>query len=177
MHCRCNLNLVADDSLARNGIQLEIGKTKNVNKNPEGEWAIQEQELELKKAHPDDGPISSVQLAFAVARLNNRIRNRGLSSKEIVMQRDGMTGERLNLNDDSLSEELFDHRVKNHEPSARAYMCNFWHFGQWPKFHARIWQFWKSAHISETTSRRAKISSSLTPWGGRKGVYVQFLAL
>ncbi len=113
-------SLVADDCLARNGIQLEVGRTENVNKNPEGERAIQELELELKKAHPDGGPISSVQLAVAVARLNNRIRNRGLSSKEIVTQRDGMAGERFNLNDDALSEDLFDNRVKNHGPSARS---------------------------------------------------------
>ncbi len=34
------------------------------------------------------------------------------------------------------------------------------------KFYAQIWQFWKSAHISETTARRAKISSILMPWKG-----------
>ena len=44
------------------------------------------------------------------------------------------------------------------------------------KFHAQIWQFWKSAHISETAARRAKISSISTPWG-RKRVYVQLLEL
>ena len=48
----------------------------------------------------------------------------------------------------------------------------------WPmaKFHAEIWSFWKSAPISETITRRAKISSISTPWG-RKKVYVQLLAL
>ncbi len=37
---------------------------------------------------------------------------------------------------------------------------------QMAKFHAQIWQFWKSAHISETAAQRAKISSILTPWKG-----------
>ena len=42
------------------------------------------------------------------------------------------------------------------------------------KFHAPIWQFLKTACISETTTRRAKISSLSTPWG-RKRLYVQLL--
>ncbi len=48
----------------------------------------------------------------------------------------------------------------------------------WPmaKFHAQIWQSWKSARISETGARRAKISPISTPWG-RKSVYVQLLEL
>ncbi len=44
------------------------------------------------------------------------------------------------------------------------------------KFHAQIWQFWKSALISATAACRAKMSSISTPWG-RKRVYVQHLAL
>ena len=38
------------------------------------------------------------------------------------------------------------------------------------KFHAQIWQFWKSARISETAARtrRAKISSISHPWGGKR---------
>ena len=46
------------------------------------------------------------------------------------------------------------------------------------KFHAQIWQYllWKSARISDTDARRAKISFILTPWG-RNRVYVQLLEL
>ena len=44
------------------------------------------------------------------------------------------------------------------------------------KFHAQIWEFWKSTGISETAARRAKISSFLTP-RSREIVYVQHLAL
>ena len=45
-------------------------------------------------------------------------------------------------------------------------------------FHALMWQFWKSAHISETAARRAKISSISTPWGRkRKRVHMQLLEL
>ncbi len=55
-------------------------------------------------------------------------------------------------------------------------MCNFWNFGQFAKFHAQIWKFWKLVRISETAARRAKISSISTPCG-RKRTYVQLLKL
>ncbi len=42
------------------------------------------------------------------------------------------------------------------------------------KFPAQIWQFWKSAHISETPAHREKLSSISTPWG-RNMAYVQLL--
>ena len=44
------------------------------------------------------------------------------------------------------------------------------------KFHAQIWQFWKSGHISETAACRAIISSILPPWGTQR-LYVQLLQL
>ncbi len=44
------------------------------------------------------------------------------------------------------------------------------------KFHAQIWQFWKSPYISETAACRANTSSISTLWD-RKRVYVQLLAL
>ncbi len=48
----------------------------------------------------------------------------------------------------------------------------------WPmaKFHAQIWQFWKSAIIPETVAHRAKICSISTS-RVRKRVYVQLLEL
>ena len=36
-------------------------------------------------------------------------------------------------------------------------------FCQWPSFHAQIWQFWKSARISEMAACRAKINSISNP--------------
>ncbi len=29
----------------------------------------------------------------------------------------------------------------DHPEVEREYIYNFWHFGQWPKFHAQIWEF------------------------------------
>ncbi len=56
-------------------------------------------------------------------------------------------------------------------------MCNFVQLAQlWPmaKFHAQIFQFWKSAHISKAAASRAKIGSIPIPWG-REWVYVELL--
>ncbi len=48
----------------------------------------------------------------------------------------------------------------------------------WPmaRFHGQMWQFGKSASMSEATARRAKISSIATPLG-RKRIYVQLCKL
>ncbi len=41
------------------------------------------------------------------------------------------------------------------------------------KFHAQIWQFWKSAHILETAAHRAKLAQFRAP-RGRKSLYAHF---
>ena len=70
--------LARNQTLTRHGITLDIGRTKNVNKNPVGEKAVQELEVELRKLHPTGTAISSSDLSIAVAMLNSRIRERGL---------------------------------------------------------------------------------------------------
>lgn len=113
-------SLSKDSSLAKHGITIEIGRLKNRNKNPIAEKAIQELELELKKQHPEGGPVSTSQLATVVATLNSRVRTRGLSSKEMLFQRDNMTGEQLNLLDTNLAKEQYNQRSQNHTPSAKS---------------------------------------------------------
>ena len=87
------LLLVDDTELRANKLHLELGRTKNRHKNPVAEKATQELEFELKREYPDGRKITSPGLAIVTARLNMRIRNRGLSAKEIVFQRDGYTGD------------------------------------------------------------------------------------
>ena len=72
--------LVNDHVLQAHGIAVEVGRLKNVNKNPVAEKAILELEYELKRVLPEGGPLSAHTLASAVATLNRRIRNRGLSA-------------------------------------------------------------------------------------------------
>jgi len=112
--------LVTDSTLNSLNLTLEVGRLKNINKNPIAEKAVQELEMELKRQHPEGGPITSVQLALAVAALNRRIRNRGLSAKEILCRRDALTGEQLNFVDEDLSNQQYQKRLQNHLPSAKS---------------------------------------------------------
>jgi hypothetical protein len=113
-------SLVTDSILAKHGLTIEVGRLKNKNKNPIADKAIQELEHELKKAYPNGGPVSSSSLALVVATLNTRVRNRGLSAKEILTQRDHITGEQLNLIDADLSEQQHELRSSNHTTSAHS---------------------------------------------------------
>lgn len=113
-------SLKDDKVLAKHGLHIDIGRLKNKNKNPVAEKAILELENELKKAYPDGRQLSTSSLAVVVATLNTRIRNRGLSAKEIITQRDNITGEQLNLNDIDLSTQQQHLRSLNHNASAHS---------------------------------------------------------
>ena len=66
---------------------------------------------------PSGGPISSLQLSLAVARLNSRIRSRGLSSREMLTQRDQFTNEQIPITDQDLIISQHQQRLKNHKAS------------------------------------------------------------
>ncbi len=117
-------SLSSDKHLAAVGIHLDIGRVKNKNKNPVGEKAIQELEFELKRVYPDGSPVSDSSLAQVTATLNPRIRNRGLSAKEIIFQRDNMTGEQLHFSDVHLAKQQQSIRQNAHGPSARCQARN-----------------------------------------------------
>jgi hypothetical protein len=53
-------------------------------------------------------------VALITKNMNSRIRNRGLSSKEIVFQRDQVTNESKPVSDDELSKEQFEKRIQQH---------------------------------------------------------------
>lgn len=80
--------LVNDELLTRHRIAIELGRPKNVNKNPVAERAIQELEVEILRFDPDNKVVSHLSLALITARLNTRIMNRGLSAREMWSQRD-----------------------------------------------------------------------------------------
>ena len=113
-------SLLKDHSLKKHGIQLQPGRVKNRNKHAVVEKAIQELEIEIKKQHPEGGPLTSDDLATATSTLNARIRDCGLSSREILHQRDGVTGEQLNFTDSILADKQYKQRQANHEPSSRS---------------------------------------------------------
>ena len=73
-----------DEVLKQHRIAVEIGRVKNVNKNPVAERAIQELEDEILRMDPLCKTVTPISLSLAVSALNSKIRSRGLSSKEMM---------------------------------------------------------------------------------------------
>lgn len=109
-----------DASLAQNGIAIELGRAKNINKNPVAERAIQELEEELLRSPVQNRTITHMKLALATARLNTRIRASGLSSREMLMQRDQFTHTQLSISDKTLIKDQHVSRQMNHPHSERS---------------------------------------------------------
>ena len=109
-----------DTSLQEYGIDLDFGYTKNKNSNCVVDKGIQELEAEFLKIGCSNVPISDVQLHAALDVLNSRVRNRGLSAKEIVFQRDQHSLEQLGFNDKDLAEQQNNIRLQNHPSSAQS---------------------------------------------------------
>jgi hypothetical protein len=67
----------------------------NTIKNPvaERERAIQELEEEILRHDPVCRAVSPLMLSVATARLTSKIRSRGLSSREMLLQRDQFLNE------------------------------------------------------------------------------------
>lgn len=112
--------LVGDKFLHQQRLVIEIGRIKNVNKNPVAEKAIQELEQEILRLEPTGGSISPLKLSIAVSNLNTRIRNRGLSAREMLTQRDQFTNQQLPVSDRNLILEQHAKRVTNHPYSEKA---------------------------------------------------------
>lgn len=98
-------------------ISLEIGRVKNVNKNPVAEKAISELRDELLRQQPGEGSVTQLELATAIARLNCRIRYSGLSAREVWTQRNQYTHDQLPLSDREIIIQQYKNRVQNHPHS------------------------------------------------------------
>jgi len=92
-------SLQDDPFLKQFSISVEVGRVKNPNKNPVAEKAIAEFEDELLREEHGESPISELTLAVATARLNSRLRQKGLSSRELWTQRNQFTQEQLPISD------------------------------------------------------------------------------
>lgn len=109
-----------DKTLSDIGIQIEVGRIKNVNKNPVAEKAIGELEGEILKQDPSGNPLTVVTLALATARLNSRIRGRGLSAREMLLQRNQFTNEQIPISDYDLICSQHVQRTSNHPHSEKS---------------------------------------------------------
>ena len=96
------------------GIVIDLGRTLNINKNPVIENAIKEFHKEHLKINPAGGPVTKLELVLIMKNMNSRIRNRGLSSKEIMIQRDQVTHESKSVCDSDLADEQYEKRKQNH---------------------------------------------------------------
>ena len=78
-------NLANDSILKRFGINIELGRIHNPNKNPIAENAVKEFLKERLRLKPEGGPVSEVERCVIMKNMNSRIKNRGLAPKEITV--------------------------------------------------------------------------------------------
>ena len=109
-----------NDSLKQFNITLEVGRTKNINKNPVAEKAIMELEAEFLRQDPPSSTITPISLAISIARLNSRIRSNGLSARELWTQRDQYTQSQLPIDDKTVIDKQKQQRERNHKYSERS---------------------------------------------------------
>ena len=102
------------------GFKLDLGEPKNKNSTAIADKKIQEIENEIKKISSSPNYIDAKILARATSVVNEKIRNQGLSAKEILFARDQNTFENIPLRDDTLQEETMDKRNRNNVASAKS---------------------------------------------------------
>jgi hypothetical protein len=113
-------SLLNDKVLSQHSVRLEVGREKNINKNPVAERAIQELERELLRHEPRGGPVNHAMLAVATATLNSRVRDGGLSARELWTQRDQYTGEQIPVSDRNIIMRKHKNRHDNHSFSEQS---------------------------------------------------------
>ena len=79
--------------LKKLGILIDLGRIHNVNKNPVAENAIKEFHKERLRLNPAGGRISEIERSIITKNMNSRIKERGLTSKEMAFNRDQITNE------------------------------------------------------------------------------------
>ena len=100
-------------------IKIVIGRTTNVNKNPVAENAVKECEKEICKYKPHTQQLTEDDLVVISKIMNERVRNRGMAAKEILIKRDVLTGADKKIEDNKLSELQMDKRMKARKARGR----------------------------------------------------------
>ena len=114
------VSLKNTNALQHLGVSIEVGRITNINKHPVAEKAVQELEEELLCLEPGGGPVTKVGLAVATGRLNARLSNQGLSSRELWTQRNQFSNEQIPLSDLQHIIEKHRDRQTNHPFSEQA---------------------------------------------------------
>ena len=103
-----------DSWLNKFNIKLELGETFNQNHNPIAENLIKEAHKEVNKAGYTSNQMDELQLSLVVKNINSRIRNRGLSAKEMCFMRDQVTNKNINYDDTTLKDQQREKRESTH---------------------------------------------------------------
>ena len=93
-------------------IKIDVGRPHNVNKNAIAENAIKEAEKEFLKYRPEAKMLSVEDLAVVSKIMNDRVRNRGVTAKEILTKRDCLTNDPKDISDKELANDQFEKRLE-----------------------------------------------------------------
>ena len=114
------VSAICAERLGKYGIFIEPGRAKNKKQKSCG-WKSC---TRVGVGNPQDltwgGPHFKIDPSFGHSRPYSRIRQDGLSSREMWTQRDQVTGEKLPLDDRTLIKRQLEVRESNHDPSSRS---------------------------------------------------------
>ena len=111
------LNSLSDDPnswLNKFNIKIELGSTFNHNRNPIAENLVKECHKEINRAGYTNDQLNTMQLSLIIKNINSRVRNRGLSAKEMCFMRDQATNRNILHKDEDLKKEQKEKRISNH---------------------------------------------------------------
>ena len=101
--------------LGRFKVGVEIGNVLNPNKNPEAEVCIKEVEKEILRLDPDLKALTPTDLALVAKQMNTRVRFKGWAAEEILLKRDQIHRQPLDIADSDLSDKIGHNREAHHE--------------------------------------------------------------
>ena len=107
-------------SLKEVNISLELGNAKNKNAVAIVDKKIKEIEDEIKKIKTPNQIINLKILAKATNIVNEKVRNQGLSSREILFSRDQFSHANLKLNDETIAEDKMKRRDIGNKYNAKS---------------------------------------------------------
>ena len=108
-----------DDVLNRAGIQLDIGRVANKNKNGQAENAIKILEKEIIKYDPAIRQISPTDLVLITKQMNLRPNKSGFSPRELWLNRAWTDNSNLVVDDIKLAQNLTESRLRQNSDKAK----------------------------------------------------------
>lgn len=115
------LALAKDTVLPQYRVAIKVGDAKNTNKNTVAGKAIQEIQGKILRLEPHYGIVTPLLLALAVAWLNSRIQSCGMSTWEMLLQREQFSLEQLLVHAQRLANHI--HNVKAKAPLSRVHLA------------------------------------------------------